>query len=195
MASQSGSWISQTLIWSERRGLRIGKAISTGNEANVSITECFDYYRGDKETKVVATYIEGVKKDGKAFIESLKALAKVKPVVVSYHGGTAAGARAGMSHTASLGGKPSIYEAIFKQAGVIRASNMEELFEFSHAFSLAYPPKGNRIGLITNSGGPAVTLADLCESRILKYHHFLPIYKIDSEKLFQQWHLQIILWI
>jgi acetyltransferase len=163
MASQSGSWISQTLIWSERRGLRIGKAISTGNEANISITDCFDYFRGDNETEVVATYIEGVKKEGKAFIESLKALAKVKPVVVSYHGGTAAGARAGMSHTASLGGKPSIYEAIFKQAGVIRASNMEELFEFSHAFSLAYPPKGNRIGLITNSGGPAVTLADLCE--------------------------------
>ena len=163
LASQSGSWISQTLIWAERRGLRIRKAISTGNEANVSISECFDNFLQDKGTKVVATYIEGIKKDAKGFIESLRALAKEKPVIVSYHGGTTAGARAGLSHTASLGGKPSIYEAIFKQAGVIRASNMEEMFEFSHAFSLAHPPKGKRIGLITNSGGPAVTLADLCE--------------------------------
>jgi len=163
MVSQSGSWISQILIWAERRGLRFGKAISAGNEANISMSECFDYFREDQKTKVVATYIEGVKKDGKTFFESLKAVADVKPVVVSYHGGTSAGARAGMSHTASLGGKPSVYEAIFKQAGVISASNMEELFEFSHAFSLAHPPRGNRIGLITNSGGPAVTLADLCE--------------------------------
>jgi acetyltransferase len=163
MVSQSGTWISQILIWAERRGFRTGKAISIGNEANITMRECFDYFKEDQETKVVAAYIEGVKKDGNSFVESLKALAKVKPVVVSYHGGTAAGARAGLSHTASLGGKPTIYDAIFKQAGVIRASNMEELFEFSHAFSLTYPPKGKRIGLITNSGGPAVTLADLCE--------------------------------
>jgi acyl-CoA synthetase (NDP forming) len=163
MVSQSGSWISQTLIWEERRGLRVRKAISIGNEANISISECFDYFRKDELTKVVATYIEGIKKDGEEFVKSLKALAKIKPVIVSYHGGTSAGARAGLSHTASLGGKPSVYETIFKQAGVIRASNMEELFEFSHAFSLTHPPKGDRIGLITNSGGPAVTLADLCE--------------------------------
>ena len=163
MVSQSGSWISQILIWAERRGLRINKAISAGNEANVSMSECFDYFREDKTTKVIAIYIEGVKREGRQFVESLSALAKVKPVVVSYHGGTTAGARAGLSHTASLGGKPSVYEAIFKQAGVIRASNMEELFEFSHVFSLAHAPKGNRIGLITNSGGPAVVISDLCE--------------------------------
>ncbi len=172
MVSQSGSWIAQILIWAERRGLRTRKAISIGNEANITMSECFDYFKDDKVTKVVATYIEGVKKDGKTFFDSLKALAKVKPVIVSYHGGTSAGSRAGLSHTASLGGKPSVYEAIFKQAGVIRTSNMEELFEYSHAFSLAYPPKGNRIGLITNSGGPAVTLADLCERSGLKVPSF-----------------------
>ncbi|MHA1330443.1 MAG: hypothetical protein ACTSR2_05130, partial [Candidatus Hodarchaeales archaeon] len=110
----------------------------------------------------------GVKKDGRDFYEALVNLAKKKPVVVNYVGGTTAGSRAGMSHTASLGGRPAIYEAVFKQAGIIRANTMEEMFEFSHALSMAYPPKGDRIGLITNSGGPAVTLADSCEKNGLK---------------------------
>ena len=163
LLSQSGSWISQILIWAERRGIRIGKSISVGNEANTSLTECLNYYRQDNQTEVIGMYLEGIKSEGRKFVEALKKTAKDKPVIVSYHGGTTAGARAGMSHTASLGGNPSIYQAIFKHSGVIQAANMEELFEFAHAFSLAHPPKGNRIGLITNSGGPAVTLADLCE--------------------------------
>ncbi len=168
LLSQSGSWISQILIWAERRGIRIGKSISVGNEANTSMTECLNYYYQDPQTEVIGMYIEGIKKEGRKFVEALQTTAGKKPVVVSYHGGTSAGARAGLSHTASLGGKPSVYNAFFKQSGVIQAANMEELFEFTHAFSLAHPPQGNRIGLITNSGGPAVTLADLCEKEGLE---------------------------
>ncbi|MHA1215018.1 MAG: acetate--CoA ligase family protein [Candidatus Hodarchaeales archaeon] len=168
MVSQSGSWISQILIWAERRGLRLGKALSIGNEANITLTDCLKYFEEDPDSKVIAMYIEGVKKDGRDFYEALVNLAKKKPVVVNYVGGTTAGSRAGMSHTASLGGRPAIYEAVFKQAGIIRANTMEEMFEFSHALSMAYPPKGDRIGLITNSGGPAVTLADSCEKNGLK---------------------------
>ncbi len=168
LLSQSGSWISQILIWAERRGLRIGKSISIGNEANTSITECLEYFHQDPQTEVIGMYVEGIKREGRKFVEALHEVSREKPVVVSYHGGTSAGARAGMSHTASLGGKPSIYDAIFKQSGVIQAANMEELFEFTHAFSLAHPVKGKRVGLITNSGGPAVTLADLCEKEGLE---------------------------
>jgi acetyltransferase len=151
------------LIWIEKRGIHINKAISVGNEANVDITDCLEYFREDEGTKVLGMYIEGIKKEGRKFVDALRSITKTKPVIVSYHGGTTAGARAGMSHTASLGGKPSVYDSIFKQSGVIKAANMEELFEYSYCFSLAHPPKGNRVGLITNSGGPAVTLADLCE--------------------------------
>ncbi|MHA1973626.1 MAG: acetate--CoA ligase family protein [Candidatus Hodarchaeales archaeon] len=172
MVSQSGSWISQILTWAERRGVRLGKALSIGNEANVSITDCLRYFDQDSESKVIAMYIEGVKKGGREFYKALTKLARKKPVVVNYVGGTIAGSRAGMSHTASLGGRPTVYETIFKQAGVVRASTMEEMFEFSHAFSMAYPPKGDKIGLITNSGGPAVTLADSCERNGLKVPAF-----------------------
>jgi acetyltransferase len=172
IVSQSGSWISQILIWADRRGLRIGKAISIGNEANVDITDCLDYFRQDPLTKVVCVYLEGVKSEGRRFISSLRELAKQKPVVINYVGGTEAGLRAGMSHTASLGGKPLIYDTIINHTGAIRANTMEELYEFVHAFSMIYPPKGARIGLITNSGGAAVTLADSCEKNGLKVPEF-----------------------
>ena len=168
LVSQSGSWISQILIYAERRGLRLGKAISVGNEANISLTDCLEYFIDDPNTKVVGIYLEGVKKEGKQFIEILRRLTQLKPVIIIYAGGTIAGSRAGMSHTASLGGKPTVYEAIFQHCGVIQAETMEELYEFCHAFSLAYPPKGKRIGLITNSGGPAVALADSCEKHNLE---------------------------
>lgn len=174
LISQSGSWISQILIWAERRGLLVGKAISVGNEANVNITDCLEFFLHDNKTKVVAIYIEGVKKDGRQFQKALKRLSQEKPVVVNYAGGTEAGSRAGMSHTASLGGKNTVYDTVFRQSGVIRAESMEQLYEFSHVFSLTYPPKGDRVGLITNSGGPAVTLADSCEKSGLNVPLFSP---------------------
>ena len=165
LISQSGSWISQILIWAEKRGLRLGKAISVGNEANISIIDCLDYFREDDNTKVIGIYLEGVKPhlNGREFYEALEKTSRVKPVVVNYIGGTEAGARSGMSHTASIGGKPIIYKTIFKQAGVIRAKTIEDMYEFCQAFPLIHPPKGNRVGLITNSGGPASSLADACE--------------------------------
>ena len=172
LVSQSGSWISQILIYAERRGLRLGKAISVGNEANISLTDCLEYFIDDPNSKVIGIYIEGVKKEGKRFVKILRRLSQLKPVIVIYAGGTIAGSRASMSHTASLGGKPKIYEAIFKHCRVIQAETMEELYEFSHAFSLAYPPKGRRIGIITNSGGPAVALADSCEKNNLEVPFF-----------------------
>jgi acetyltransferase len=169
LLSQSGSWISQTLVWVERRGLLLGKGISVGNEANINLTECLEFLRTDPNTRVIGMYLEGIKskKEGRIFVETLKRTVQEKPVIISYHGGTNAGARAGMSHTASVGGSSSIYESIFKQTNVITTKSMEQLFEYSHAFSLTYPPQGRRIGLITNSGGPAVTLADLCEKEEL----------------------------
>ncbi|MFX0171592.1 MAG: acetate--CoA ligase family protein [Candidatus Hodarchaeota archaeon] len=172
IVSQSGSWISQILVWAERRGFRLGKAISIGNEANVDLTDCLEYFKEDPETKVICAYVEGIKKEGKKFVSALKNLAKEKPVIINYAGGTEAGARAGMSHTASIGGKLEIYDSIIKQTGAIGASTIEELFEFAHAFSMVYPPKGKRIGLLSNSGGPAVTLADSCE----KYGLEVPIF-------------------
>ncbi|MHA1332355.1 MAG: CoA-binding protein, partial [Candidatus Hodarchaeales archaeon] len=76
MVSQSGSWISQILIWAERRGLRLGKALSIGNEANITLTDCLKYFEEDPDSKVIAMYIEGVKKDGRDFYEALVNLAK-----------------------------------------------------------------------------------------------------------------------
>ncbi|MHA2225863.1 MAG: acetate--CoA ligase family protein [Candidatus Hodarchaeales archaeon] len=172
LISQSGSWISQILIWMERRGLMLGKAISVGNEANVSITDCLEYFQDDPDTEVIGIYVEGVKREGPRFVDVLQKSGRKKPVVIHYVGGTDAGSRAGMSHTASLRGNSSVYETIFKKARAISTNTIEELFEFSHAFAMTHPPKGNRIGIISNSGGPAVTFADSCERNGLSVPQF-----------------------
>ncbi|MDD5713207.1 MAG: CoA-binding protein, partial [Smithellaceae bacterium] len=152
LASQSGTYVTQTLAYLRRRGIRFSKAISCGNEANINIIDALEYFGEDEQTKAVILYVEGIR-DGRRFIEVAQEVSRRKPILAQYVGGSAAGARAGLSHTGAMAGPDFLYDGIFKQAGVIRMHSIEDLY--AHGWTLATQPplKGKRIAVVTNSGG------------------------------------------
>ena len=125
----------------------------------------------DPNANVIMAYIEGVP-SGREFIDTARLASKKKPIVAVKSGVTQAGSRAVSSHTGSLAGSEQAYAAAFKQAGIIRAHTMEQLFDFARAF--AYQPllKGDRIAIITNAGGPGILATDAIERSGLKIARF-----------------------
>jgi acyl-CoA synthetase (NDP forming) len=112
-------------------------------------------------TKVIALYIETIRR-GRTFIETAQAVVPQKPVVAFYAGGSEAGKRASLSHTGAMAGPDKLYDGIFRQAGVIRAQSIEELYDFSWVLGQSPKPRGNRVIIQTHSGGPGVVTADAC---------------------------------
>lgn len=161
MASQSGTYITQTLPYLQGRGIRFSKAVSVGNEGDIDIIDALEYLGHDEQTGAIALYIEGLK-DGGRFLETARRITPRKPVVAQYVGGTEAGARAGSSHTGALAGPDYLYDGLFRQAGIIRVDSVEELY--SQGWVLASQPRlrGRRIAVLTNSGGPGTAMAHTC---------------------------------
>ena len=158
MASQSGTYVTQTLAYLRKRGIRFSKAISVGNEANINIIDALEYLGEDEHTKAIILYIEGIR-DGRRFIEVARKITPHKPVLAQYVGGSGAGARAGMSHTGALAGPDFLYDGIFKQAGVIRVHSIEDLYSHGWALAAQPPLRGRRLGVVTNSGGPGTAIS------------------------------------
>ena len=163
VVSQSGALLSAFFDWSIEEGVGFSKVVSLGNQADLSESDFIEYLAEDPETKVILAYIEGVR-DGKRFIESLKKATKEKPVVVLKVGRTEAGARASSSHTGSITGSDDAYNAAFKKAGVIRATNMEELFIAAKLFSFCDIKRVNQVAILTNAGGPGIIASDAIEN-------------------------------
>ncbi len=178
MASQSGTYITQTLGLLRRRGIRFSKAISLGNEADIGINEALAYLGEDEQTRAIALYIEGLQ-DPARFLEIARQITPQKPNVAQYVGGTAAGARAGSSHTGAMAGPDHLYDGLFKQAGIIRVHSVEDLYGLGWALATQPPLKGKRIGVITNSGGPGTAMSDTCNAGGLE----VPVF---SKKLQEQ---------
>ena len=133
--------------------------VSYGNKIDVDDADLMDYFIYDDSIKVVTLYIEGVK-DGRKFIEAAKRITKVKPVIALKSGRTEYGAKAASSHTGSLAGADVIYDAVFKQTGVLRAEDFEHMFDVAKAFAKCKLPKGERVGIITDGGGAGVMASD-----------------------------------
>ncbi|MBI9046823.1 MAG: acetate--CoA ligase family protein [Anaerolineaceae bacterium] len=174
--SQSGAVCGAIVDYVMNKGIGFSHFVSMGNEADVTETDLIEYFVEDPKVKVIAAYIEGIK-DGKRFIEVVRKATKKKPVIILKAGRTDAGARAVSSHTGSLAGANTAYEAAFKQSGAIVADSTEELFDIALAISKQPFPKGLRTVMITNAGGPAalvsdslsrngLTIADLSETTI-----------------------------
>ena len=161
MASQSGTYITQTLPYLEKRGIRFSKAASVGNEADIGLIDVMEYLGDDEQTGAIALYIEGLK-DANRFLEVAGRITPRKPVVAQYVGGSDAGARAGSSHTGALAGPDYLYEGLFKQAGVIRVDTIEELYNQGWALANQPPLRGRRIAVLTNSGGPGTAISHTC---------------------------------
>jgi len=170
-ASQSGTYVTQTLQTLRKRGIRFSKAISLGNEANINIVDALEYLGEDEQTKAVILYIEGIR-DGRRFIEAARKITPRKPVLAQYVGGSASGARAGLSHTGAMAGPDFLYNGIFKQAGIIRVDSVEDLFANGWALATQPPLNGNRVGVMTNSGGPSTTISYVCDSVGLEVPRF-----------------------
>ncbi|MGP8154160.1 MAG: acetate--CoA ligase family protein [Smithella sp.] len=170
-ASQSGTYVTQSLPALRKRGIRFSKAISLGNEANINIVDALEYLGEDEQTKAIILYIEGIR-DGKRFVEVARKITSRKPIVAQYVGGTVSGARAGLSHTGAMAGPDFLYNGIFKQAGIIRMDSIEDLYANGWALATQPPIKGRRVGIMTNSGGPSTTISCICDSVGLEVPRF-----------------------
>ena len=162
IASQSGTLSSH--IWYDPENLDLGlsKSLSVGNEANIDLVDCLQYYKDDKETEVIGLYIEELKR-GKEFLELARKITPSKPIIAIYVGGSQGGNRALQSHTGSLAGDSKIYDAVFKETGIISTDYVQEFLDIALILSNGIIPKGNRIGIITNSGGPGAMIANNAE--------------------------------
>lgn len=165
--SQSGGFASHILHCGTDQGVGFSKFISIGNEADLHFEDFLEYLGQDDETKVITGYIEGLR-DGKRFFKLAREITKRKPVVVVKVGRTAAGSRAARSHTSAIAGSDVTYETAFRQAGVIRVNDVEELFDVASALLRLPLPSGNRVGILTAGGGFACVSSDACESQGLK---------------------------
>ncbi|MEW6408578.1 MAG: acetate--CoA ligase alpha subunit [Nitrospirota bacterium] len=160
--SQSGALGIAVLDWAIGNRIGFSKFISLGNKADLTEIDFIEYLSMDPETSVILGYIESVE-DGKRFLDVVSKATRIKPIIMVKSGGTAAGARAASSHTGALSGSEGIFNAAFRQVGIIHANGIEELFELAKAFSTLPLPKGNRLAIVTNAGGPGILAADASE--------------------------------
>ena len=161
--TQSGALATAILDWAAGRHLGLGKLISIGNKADLDENDLLKVLTKDAQTKVIVGYLESIV-NGDAFIKVAEMAASVKPVVILKAGTSVAGTKAASSHTGSLAGTDIAYGAAFKRSGVIRADTFEKLFDFATALSMQPLPKGDRVAIITNAGGPGIMAADAVEN-------------------------------
>ncbi len=160
--SQSGALCTAILDWAIGENVGFSKFISLGNKADISESDVMEYLSKDEETKVILGYVESID-DGIRFLDASREVTAGKPVILVKAGSTSAGARAASSHTGSLAGSDRAYDAAFRQAGILRAETVEDLFDLALGFALQPIPGGDRLLILTNAGGPGILAADTAE--------------------------------
>jgi len=171
LMSQSGAICTATLDWADAKHVGFSKFISLGNKADLAENDFLKVFVEDDSTTVIVAYLEGIR-NGQEFIEVARSVSKLKPIIMVKSGRTAVGSRAVSSHTGTLAGSDEAYNAAFRQSGVIRADSVEEMLDFSRAFSSQPIPDGNRIAIITNAGGLGILTADACSENGLSMASF-----------------------
>ncbi len=172
--SQSGALCTSVLDFAAEKNFGFSKFISIGNKADVDELDLLRYMHQDEDTQVIMIYLEELRR-GPEFIQEVKEMTsgdRPTPVLVIKSGRTVAGARAAASHTGSLAGSEAVYDAIFKQAGIIRVDSIEELFNFAGAFVSRKTPRGNKVAIVTNAGGPGIVATDMTVSSGLELARF-----------------------
>jgi acetyl coenzyme A synthetase (ADP forming)-like protein len=160
--TQSGAVGSVVVDWASARGFGVSKFVSYGNAMDVDEVDVLDYLGKDPDTTVICAYLEGTKR-GKKLIEVARKVVCKKPVVAMKVGRGKAGAAAVASHTGSLAGNDRVWDSAFRQAGILRAKDIGDLFDFARIFSEQPLPKGKRVGIVTNGGGFGVLASDNLE--------------------------------
>ncbi|MGQ9849800.1 MAG: acetate--CoA ligase family protein [Aggregatilineaceae bacterium] len=160
--SQSGAVCAAVIDWARGAGVGFSRLVSLGNQADINEAEMLVAIGRDEQTRVITAYIEGIS-DGPAFVAAAE-VARRLPIITLKAGRGAGGAKAVASHTGALAGRAEAYDAAFRRAGVLRASTMEELFDWGRAMAWQPLPRGNRVAILTNSGGPGILAVDALEA-------------------------------
>jgi acetyl coenzyme A synthetase (ADP forming)-like protein len=167
-SSQSGALGLAIIEHANSLGLGISTFVSVGNKADISGNDLLRYWESDSGTDVILLYLESFG-NPKKFSQVARRVGRKKPIVVVKSGRSAAGARATSSHTGALLAASDVtVDALFRQAGVIRTDTLEELFDVAKLLANQPLPAGQRVGIITNAGGPGILCADACEARGLE---------------------------
>jgi acetyl coenzyme A synthetase (ADP forming)-like protein len=176
--AQTGLFAAAAFWWiMSKQPFGISKIVGLGNKCDVDDAEVLEYLAEDEDTEVIAIYMEGVK-DGRRLFKTFKEVAKTKPIIVLKSGRSPAGMKASLSHTGSLAVKDEIFDAMCKQAGVIRVGgDLDELLDITKAFALQPLPKGKRVAIVTVTGGGGVMAADECAK------HGLELAPLSNETL------------
>lgn len=165
--SQSGALGVAIIDWAVENNFGFSKFVSFGNKADLNEIDFLEYFAKDPDTDVIIGYIEDVI-DGKKFLQIAREVTKVKPVILIKSGATVAGARAASSHTGALAGSDRAFTEAFRKTGIIRVSSIQELFETAEMFISKRNPKGRRLLIITNAGGPGIIAADTADKMGIK---------------------------
>ena len=181
VVAQSGNMGTQLLAFAEEQGIGIRAFSGSGNEAMITIEDYMEGFEVDDLTRTVMLYIESVK-HGRRFFESACRVSRKKPIVLLKGGQTQAGNRAASSHTGALASDTRLFEAVCRQAGIVKVDQPMELLDLSAAFSSLPLPRGNRIAIMTLGGGWGVVTADLCNQFNLAVPDLTPelIAEIDT---------------
>lgn len=159
LISQSGAIAAGMVDWAAQRAVGFSGIVSIGDQLDVDIADLLDYFALDEKTNAILLYIEAIK-DARKFMSAARAAARIKPVVVVKSGRMAQGAKAAATHTGALAGSDAVYDAAFLRAGILRVSDLRELFDCAETLGRLKSPPGKRLAILTNGGGIGVLAID-----------------------------------
>ncbi len=159
LISQSGALCTAILDWALPNNVGFSSVVSLGAESDIDFGEVLEYMVADPRTENIFLYIEGIK-NARRFMSALRAAARCKPVLLIKVGRHAAGKQAALSHTGALVGADDVFDAALRRAGVVRLGNVGQMYAAAQALFSHFRPRGNRLMIITNGGGPGVMAAD-----------------------------------
>jgi len=162
LLSQSGALGLALLDYAEKLNIGLSTFVSIGNRADVSANDLIQYWEQDPDTDVILLYLESFG-NPRRFARVARRVSSEKPVIAVKSGRTSAGSRAASSHTGALASLDIASDALFRQAGVIRVDTLQELFDVANLLAHQPTPKGKRVAILTNGGGPGILAADACE--------------------------------
>jgi len=171
--THSGALAAAVIDWARGQGFGFSRLVSLGNQADVNETDILPVVAADEHTRAIAMYLESVGA-GRGFVETARGVARRKPIVALKVGRTEAGQHAAASHTGALAGQERAFEAAFRRAGVLRANTVEQMFQWAHALASQPLPRGDRVLILTNAGGPGVTAADAIAAEGLRLATLTP---------------------
>ena len=159
LISQSGAIIAAMVDWAAERLHGFSGLVSIGDQLDVDVADCLDYFAADPATHAILLYVEAIP-DARKFLSAARAAARVKPVVVVKAGRMAQGAKAAATHTGALAGADAVYDAAFRRTGLLRVFNLRELFDCAAILSIKTQPQGRRLAVLTNGGGLGILAID-----------------------------------